>query len=191
MAKLTEKQELFVKEYLLDLNATQAASRAGYKKENAYAIGAENLRKPKIAEKIAEAMAERSKRTEITQDRVLQELAAIAFANGSDFAKVVDKPVFDSVNGVPVMDPVTGKQKTYKAVQLVNTEDLPEEKKKALAGIKHGKYGIEVSSCDKVKALELLGRHLGMFTEKLQVDVGNVQIVDNIPDDVLEGDQND
>lgn len=191
MAKLTEKQELFVKEYLVDLNATQAAIRAGYKKDNAYSIGAENLRKPKIAERIAEAMAERSKRTEITQDRVLQELAAIAFANGSDFAKVVDKPVFDSISGAPVIDPATGKQKTYKTVQLVNTEELPEEKKKALAGIKYGKYGIEVASCDKVKALELLGRHLGMFTEKLQVDVGAVQIVDNIPEDVPEGDPDD
>lgn len=191
MAKLTKKQELFVKEYLVDLNATQAAIRAGYKEKNARAIGAENLTKPNIAQNIEKAMAERSKRTEITQDRVLQELAAIAFSNGSDFAKVVDKPVFDSVSGVPIIDPATGKQKTYKTVQLVNTEDLPEEKKKALAGIKYGKYGIEVSSCDKVKALELLGRHLGMFTEKLQVDVGPVQIVDNIPEDVPEGDPND
>lgn len=168
MAKLTDKQLRFVEEYLVDLNATQAAIRAGYKEKNARVIGAENLTKPNIAEKIEKAMAERSARTEVTQDMVLKELAAVAFANGSDFAKVVEKPIFDPLSGSPVLDRETGKQKTYQDVQMVPTDDLSEEKKKAIANIKMGKNGIEVISCDKVKALELLGKHLGMFLDKVE-----------------------
>lgn len=168
MAKLTDKQIRFVEEYLVDLNATQAAIRAGYKEKNARAIGAENLTKPNIAEKIEKAMAERSARTEVTQDMVLKELAAVAFANGSDFARVVEKPLIDPLSGEPVLDRKTGKQKTYQDVEMVPTEVLSEDKRKAIANIKMGKNGIEVISCDKVKALELLGRHLGMFLDKVE-----------------------
>jgi phage terminase small subunit len=68
---MTPKQQRFVDEYLIDLNATQAAIRAGYSENTARAIGAENLTKPDIADAIAAAQADRSERTEITQDYVL------------------------------------------------------------------------------------------------------------------------
>ena len=77
---MTKKQKRFVEEYLIDLNATQAAIRAGYSPATAKEIGCENLTKPNISEAIAKAMAERSRRTGVNQDRVLQELAKIAFA---------------------------------------------------------------------------------------------------------------
>ena len=73
---LTPKQECFVEEYLIDLNATQAAMRAGYSAKTAYAIGAENLSKPEISAAIAEAQAERSDRTNITQDYVLESIVS-------------------------------------------------------------------------------------------------------------------
>ena len=76
--KLTEKQQRFVDEYLIDLNATQAAIRAGYSVKTADAIGCENLTKPNIQQAIAEHMAERSRRTGVNQDRVVLELAKIA-----------------------------------------------------------------------------------------------------------------
>lgn len=69
--KLTDKQQTFVQEYLIDLNATQAAIRAGYSEDSAKAIGYENLTKPYVLEAVQEAMAERAQRTEITQDYVL------------------------------------------------------------------------------------------------------------------------
>ena len=72
--KLTPKQKEFIAQYLVDLNATAAARRAGYSLRTAYAIGAENLRKPQIAKAINEAMTERSSRVEITQDKVLKDL---------------------------------------------------------------------------------------------------------------------
>jgi phage terminase, small subunit len=76
--KLTEKQQRFVDEYLIDLNATQAAIRAGYSVKTADVIGCENLTKPNIQQAIAEHMAERSRRTGVNQDRVVLELAKIA-----------------------------------------------------------------------------------------------------------------
>ena len=77
--KLSAKQELFVSWFAVDGNATQAAIRAGYSEKTAKAIGAENLAKPAIAAAIAEARAKRLERNEVTADRVLQELARIAF----------------------------------------------------------------------------------------------------------------
>lgn len=74
---LTPKQSLFVDEYLIDLNATQAAIRAGYSEKTAGRIGNENVRKPVIQEAISERMKIRSERTEITQDRVLTDIELI------------------------------------------------------------------------------------------------------------------
>ena len=148
----------------MDLNATEAAKRAGYSEKTAYSIGFENLRKPEIQEAIQEAMARREKRTAITQDRVLQELARVAFANGTDFARVIvrEEPttVFDD-DGEP--------RQVIRRVQMVeitDTERVDPEKRAAISGIKEGKHGIEVSSYDKLRALELLGKHLGMFDGK-------------------------
>lgn len=88
MAKLTAKQERFVDEYLVDLNATAAARRAGYSEKTAEVIGYENLRKPQIMAAIHERQQNLQGKLEITQEAVLQELAAIAFANGTDFVTV-------------------------------------------------------------------------------------------------------
>ena len=164
MARLTEKQERFVAEYLVDLNATQAAIRAGYSEKTAEVIGYENLRKPQIAAAIDQAMQARQKRTEITQDMVLRELARVAFANGADFAKIVSKDT-----PVTSVDEEGNLQETIRRVQsveLVDTDNVDPDKRAAIAGIKEGKYGIEVSSYDKVRALELLGKHLGLFDGK-------------------------
>lgn len=79
--ELTPRQSRFVDEYLIDLNATQAAIRAGYSEKTASAVGFENLRKPKIAAAIQERMKNREERTEVTQDRVLKELARLGFAD--------------------------------------------------------------------------------------------------------------
>ena len=85
---MTKKQNRFVEEYLIDLNATQAAIRAGYSIECAREIGYENMTKPDIQKAIAKAMAERSKRTGVNQDRIVLELAKLALVNMAD---IVDK----------------------------------------------------------------------------------------------------
>ena len=146
---MTEKQKIFANEYLIDLNATRAY-RVAYpsvkKDETAAAAATRMLRNVKVAVYIQERMRERQKRTEITQDRVLQELAAIAFAKATDYAEVEDGQVI-----------------------IKDTVNLDEQQVKAIAGIKEGKYGIEVKLNDKEKALELLGRHLGMFKDRMEV----------------------
>lgn len=146
---MTEKQKIFADEYLIDLNATRAY-KVAYpnvkKDETAAQAGSRMLRNVKVEAYIKKRMQDRQKRTEITQDMVLQELAAIAFANATDFARIVNGRVI-----------------------LTNTADLSEEQMKAIAGIKRGKNGIELKLNDKEKALELLGRHLGMFKDRLEV----------------------
>lgn len=143
-SRLTPRQQKFVDEYLIDLNATQAAIRAGYSSKTAYSIGVDNLRKPEIQAALQRKQKKLQSKLEITQEKILRELACIAFANGADYARVV----------------VSG---DVEEVQFVPTEDLPPEKKAAIAGIKAGVRGIEVKLHDKVKALELLGKYLGTF----------------------------
>lgn len=142
---LTPKQERFVAEYLVDLNATAAAMRAGYKEKTAAQEGYKLLQKPSVADAIQEERANLSKRTEITQDMVIEELAKIAFANGTMYAKVAGGNVV-----------------------LTETDELTEDQKAAVSGIKEGKFGIEVSTYDKVKALELIGKYLGIFEARTQ-----------------------
>lgn len=173
MAKLTEKQKMFANEYLVDLNATRAYRKAypGVKKEETInAAASRMLRNVKVKEYIDKRMKDREIRTEITQDKVLQELAMIAFSNGTDFAKVVEKPII--MNGIPVLDE-EGNQRTYKDVELEITDTLSMNKKKAITAIKNTKFGISVETADKVKALELLGKHLGIFKDKVEV-TGNI-----------------
>jgi phage terminase small subunit len=76
--KLTPKQKLFVKEYIVDLHITNAAIRAGYSKKTAYSIGSENLRKPEIQAAIQEEFAKRAERIEVTQDYVLEGFIEVA-----------------------------------------------------------------------------------------------------------------
>lgn len=172
--KLTEKQKIFVNEYLVDLNATRAykVAYSNVKKDDTAAVnGNRLLRNAKVKEYLNERMKEREKRTEITQDKVLEELAAIAFSNGSKYAKVIEETVYDE-NGEVLLDS-DGNIVKQKVVDLVLTDELSEIDKKAIASIKKGRNGIEISTCDKVRALELLGKHLGMFKEKVEVS-GNI-----------------
>ena len=170
MAELTPKQKRFVDEYLVDLNATQAAIRAGYSEKTAEQMAYKLVQKSLVQEAIQKRIEERGKRTEITQDAVLKELQKIAFSSGADFARVAVRDVPETV-----VDEETGEfvrvVRQHQLVELVDTDELSQEKQAAIAGIKQTKHGIEVSSYDKVKALELLGRHLGMFTDKLDLNV--------------------
>jgi len=159
---LTEKQKRFVEEYLIDLNATQAAIRAGYSVKNADKIGPELLGKTRVAEAIKQAMAERSKRTGITQDRVLRELAKVAFVNPTDVINMDEATIRDDAN-----------REDTAAIASIKVKTIPAEDGDIVER--------EVKMCDKLKALELIGKHLGMFTDKIDFsgDVG-VKIVDDI-----------
>lgn len=154
---MTKKQKIFVEEYLIDLNATQAAIRAGYSTETAGSIGAENLKKPEISRAIAKAMAERSKRMGISQDRVLRELAKIGFSNIED---VVDIDTAKIKEGA--------KKDDLSCIQSVK--------------VKPNEFGTEreIKMYDKRAALVDIGKHLGMFQNNLNVNVDTSKKLDDI-----------
>lgn len=147
VAKLTAKQQRFCDEYLIDLNATQAAIRAGYSPKTAEQTASRLLTIVKVSDEIAREMAERSKRTGINQDRVVQELAKLAFVNIAD---VVD------LDSATVKETATGED--LACIQSVK--------------IKPSEFGTEreIKLYDKKASLELLGKHLGMFKDKLEVE---------------------
>lgn len=169
---LTEKQNRFCDEYLIDLNATQAAIRAGYKKGTAYSQGQRLLKNVEVQNKIALNKKTLAERVGITQERVVKELSYIAFSKASDYAKVVEKEVVkETEDGViiPALD-ADGNPMTYRTVEPILTDELTEEQKRAIAVIKKGRDGFEIKPYDKLRALELLGKHLGMFKDKVELD---------------------
>lgn len=150
-AKLTEKQQRFVDEYLIDLNATQAAIRAGYSVKTANEQGSQNLAKLSIQQAIAEQMAERSKRTGINQDRVVLELAKIALVKMTDIVDSHGRIKSDaSPDDLACIESVKYKESESDTGSSVERE---------------------VKIASKLKALELLGKHLGMWNDKLDVNI--------------------
>lgn len=148
---MTKKQKLFVEEYLIDLNATQAAIRAGYSAKTAQEQASRLLSNVMVQGSIAKAMAERSKRTGINQDRVIQELARIAFVNPQNVIDSEDASVREDAT-----------EDDLACIQSV--------KVKTMSGEKGSSVEREVRLNDKMKALELLGKHLGMFKDKLELE---------------------
>lgn len=149
--KLTDKQQRFVDEYLIDLNATQAAIRAGYSVKTANEQGSQNLAKLSIQQAIAERMAERSRRTGVNQDRVVLELAKIAFVKMTD---IVDSE--GNIKGDAAED------------DLACIESVKYKHSDTDIGYSEER---EVKIASKLKALELLGKHLGMWNDKVDLNV--------------------
>lgn len=172
--KLTEKQKMFVVEYLVDLNATQAAIRAGYSEKTAYRTGADNLKKPQIQAELEKAMKAREKRTEITQDRVLKELAKIGFADIKDFLSYrTEKTIVDiDADGTEIIG--------YK--QIVDAKPSEEVDGAVVNEISIARDGtFKFKLQDKMKALEMMGKHLGMFIEKREIN-GNINVNNPLED---------
>ena len=157
--KLTPKQMRFVDEWLIDFNGKQAAIRAGYSAKTAEATAARLLRNVKVQAEISRRQKDLQKRTEVSQDRVVKELARIAFANIADYLHVETQTRTKD----------DGTEVTYQIVMLSETEDLSVDQRAALANVKQSANGVEIKLHDKIKALELLGRHIGMFNDKLEV----------------------
>lgn len=155
----------------MDLNITAAALRAGYSERTAAQVGYQLMQKPAVQEAIHQAMEDRAKRTGVTQDKVVAELAKIAFSSGADCARVITlKPRYD---GQP-------RQPAVQVVEMTDTDSLNDDQRAAISCIEETKFGIKVSTYDKVRALELLGRHLGMFDGSGGEEDGGVTLVDDI-----------
>lgn len=162
---MTDRDLRFADEYMIDGNAKAAAIRAGYSPKtakNASAwINELHPQKPKLRELIEKKQAELSRRTGVSAERIIRELSKIAFSDISD--------IVDLKTGVPLED-----------AQRMDTA--------ALAGIRVRRTSqgdeYETRMCDKVRALELIGKHIGMFTENVQINAS----VPVIADDIAEAD---
>jgi phage terminase small subunit len=142
---LTARQELFCKEYLIDLNATQAAIRAGYSQDSAREIGSENLSKPDIQTRLQELMEPRNKALDTSRERILEELAHIAFHRVSDAVETFNE------HGV-----------TYKPFANINHRVIKGIREKR---DKDGNSFVDVEFHDKLDALNLLGKYRKLWSE--------------------------
>lgn len=181
---MTDAQKRFCDEYLIDLNATRAykvAYSRCKKDETANVNGSKLLRNTKVQEYISERMKEREQRTEITQDMVIKELANIAFFNIKNIynnngtlktVKDIDEETIRAISSVKVL------QKAGAMKININMEGQDNE-----VPIEHiQEQTIEFKTNDKVKALELLGKHLGIFND-INVNMKNavqVELVDDV-----------
>jgi phage terminase small subunit len=159
---VNKKQELFVQEYLVDLNATQAAIRAGYSKKTAGAVGHDLLKHPEIESALQKAMDRRSNKVGVTAERVLKELEVIAF---SDISEVLSVDRFGRVlvNSLSELPPQT--RRCIESIKQVTTE-IPDGQ-----GGTVEKVQLAVKLHSKVSALRMLMDHLGMDApKKLEID---------------------
>lgn len=140
---LNERQKAFASEYLKDFNATQAAIRAGYSPKTAYSQGQRLLKHAEMQKMLGAQIKKREKRTEITQDMVIKELAKIAFEDIADFVEIADKGL--------------------SRVKVLPIDKMGKGSTAAINSIKEGPYGLEIKLHDKVRALEDLGKHFGIF----------------------------
>jgi len=154
---LTPKQRRFVAEYLIDSNATQAAIRAGYARASARQIGHENLSKPDIAAAIAEGQRRLAGGAELRAERVLRELAGIAFASAADYLSVDD-------TGQPVLDLRRCTPEQLRALSEVTVHEVVTQ-----GGVRRrGKVKL-----DKMQALLRLADHFGIGTKNAESGPGD------------------
>ncbi len=155
---MTPKQQRFIEEYLIDLNATQAAKRAGYSKPNKQ--GPRLLVKVGIAEAIAKGQAALAERTGITVDQVLKELALIGFADMGTYLK------FNNGDTTVRLDWTYLSPGATKIIQEITQEEHTGGRGHDTGQIRRTKFKLY----SKLDALEKIGRHLGMFTDKLKIE---------------------
>lgn len=167
---LNAKQQRFVDEYLVDLNATAAAKRAGYSEKTAYSIGEENLKKPEIAEAIEKAKAARAERTRVDADWLLRRLADEASA---DLADLYD----ESGSLKPIADwPLIWRQGLIAGVETA-TEKSGDEDAKEVSTVR------KVKLSDRTRRLELIGRHIDVQAFRDRVEFSGKVNVTTAPQD--------
>ena len=159
---LTPKQERFVAEYLIDLNATQAAIRAGYSVKTADQQAHQLLKKTSVAKAIESAQAARAARTEITQDMVLRELAKLGFANMQDYMSITK-------DGEPFADLSKLNRDQAAAITEFTVEDFTEGRGDDARDVRRVKFKL----ADKRAALVDIGKHIGMFKDRVELTGAN------------------
>ncbi|ETT55203.1 hypothetical protein BSK66_31210 [Paenibacillus odorifer] len=172
--ELTDKQRMFVLEYMRDFNATRAALAAGYSKRAAYSIGWENLRKPEIQAEITLLKEQMTAELGLSVHRVIAEYLKIAFADTTDYVDFgtneepvigMDGPVYDEEG-----DPVT------KTVSFVHFKSAYEVDGTLISEVKQGRDGVSIKFYDKMRALKELEKYLGYMDEETKLRVQKMQL---------------
>ena len=160
--QITDKMKRFINEYLVDFNATQAAIRAGYSESTAQEQSSQLLARPDIRALIAEGQKAIAERTQSFQDDAVSELKIVGFSDLADFLSVKEGGIVE--------------QKPFNELTKAQTRCIKKIKQtvrsshSADGSILHQTAVLEVELFDKLKALELLGRHLGMFNDTLRLE---------------------
>jgi phage terminase small subunit len=162
--KLDTREARFIEEYLIDLDPKRAAIEAGYSKSmaasKAYQWVSNGKVKPHVYEAVRKQFQKRSERTELTQDMVVNELRKIGFA---DIRKVIswgERPVLEEMNEDDDL-------RTY-PVELIASENIDDDTAAAISEVVLTAQGVKVRLHDKLRALVNLGKHLGMFPQRLE-----------------------
>ena len=159
--QITDRMKKFVDEYLIDFNATQAAIRAGYSPDTANEQGSQLLARPDIRELVAEGQKEVMERTQTFQDNAVDELKIVGFSDLADFLTVKADGI---VEQKPFNELTKAQTKCIKKIkQTVRSSHSAD------GTILHQTAVIEIELHDKLRALELLGRHLGMFNDSIRL----------------------
>lgn len=152
-SSLTPKRIFFCKEYILDFNGTRAAKAAGYTEKTAYSTASEILNIPEVQKYLQYLTSDRAKRLQVTADKIVQEIAKIAFANAEDLIDYFDGNVlFNDLH----------QMKFPEIIKNITVKEILKDGKRI------GQIA-KIEVYDKVKALELLGKHTALFTEQLNL----------------------
>lgn len=175
MTDLNPKQALFVEEYLVDLNATQAAIRAGYSARTAHAQGPRLLEHAGVAAAIAERQGARLERLDVTADKVLQELASIAFTDLADVAEWGEREVaigYDAdgkrLSPADIGDAVVVHHEMAPFLSLKDSKTLTKAQRAAVSEVKLTKDGFAIKMHSKTEAAGLLAKHFGLLIDKVE-----------------------
>ncbi len=159
--QITDRMKKFVDEYLVDFNATAAAIRAGYSESTANEQGSQLLARPDIRELVAEGQKAIAERTQTFQDSAVEELKIVGFSDLADFLTVKEGGI---VEQKPFNELTKAQTKCIKKIKQVVRSSHSAD-----GTILHQTAVIEIELHDKLKALELLGRHLGMFNDSIRL----------------------
>jgi phage terminase small subunit len=160
--QITDRMKKFIDEYLIDFNGTQAAIRAGYSPDTANEQASQLLARPDIRELVAEGQKAIAERTQTFQDNAVEELKLVGFSDLADFLTVKEGGIVEQ----KPFDELTKEQ--TKCIKKI--KQTVRSSHSADGTILHQTAVIEIELHDKLKALELLGRHLGMFNDTLRLE---------------------
>ncbi|MBH0330115.1 hypothetical protein ABH14_09960 [Brevibacillus brevis] len=172
---LTDKQRLFVLEYMRDFNITRAAMAAGYSKKSAHVVGWETLRNPKVQAEIQRHKEQRMTELGLDVQRVIAEYMKIAFADITDLLDFGQKEeqLFND-EGKPIPDPITGEPLTYKR-NFVSFKNSDEIDGTVVGEVKQGKDGVSIKLHDKMRALEKLEKYVGFLSEEERLKLAKMK----------------